>query len=1058
MSVQIDKSDGGWLCGGAVLMTTAAVVPPSLPYLAGLLLWSLLLQVVAAAGVGGTPHQGAAGSSVSTAVAATPGVRGAAVVRVTVPNQDRHGKYTEKEVTVQGTFSPMALQAPAEGKLLQMHPLALCEQMRLDRDDYDFGWVGFLRPDDVPSLPKKCHSIYEMARYAIERGATALLVDVDGLAAAQEELFQSDILSSGRDLLKRPIVVLNPKQALKLYDDTIRNPDLKPHARISFPSAGDHFDLSIFLTCFLLICLVCLALLLKMRWRRNNKQNTLTQQAKRALSRMECRRYKEKMSHKHKIKVKLKKKKAKTARSNLPGTIQGDGSGEACKDGEGGSGDEEDLDEDETEDSQEVSVLSEGPEVCVVCLEEYRPHQELRVLPCKHEFHRACVDPWLVQHRTCPLCNYNIIDCCYESPPATCSPSIPSTPSAQLYSTPTHGTQYVLAPSSPAHNCQHPGCTIHASAPPLHNYNAMGYAPLPHGYVSPPPGYSSPSMYTGQEGSYAGYTGQEGSYAGLTSGYVSPAYASPLGGYGSPSSVYSMPHPGYVSPEAGYNHPHSSYCAPTLGFPTSACGTLGRMCNYGCGVNVCEGAGSEGVQNSCLMYPPPAATHHATTSMHHHHHPPAGSSSEEAEHQILVSLFTNIVEVQHHHGVGGGCGAGSSDSSGRATCGSNSSDANTSVPRPVTYPSNTGGKGPLPSVPLSCEQLEPFLAALAALQKERRHGSESHSDSSSLDNVSCEVQPPTTPRTSIESLHNTSNTRVTRQTRSRHGHISEGSGGPEVAVRRPRRSGARRATWCSPSAVGGSQTNEKRFYRNSGINSSQCCNDKSRTCSDSSSQVCLETTDMCCPDPSSRLCPDIISDYYPPEIKPNIPPSEVSTSLISDGGICVSPEQIERASPDGSARLCQDGSVNVSLASYLAMFQASVSKDYQCNEKRDCDTCEKRSQSQPPTLEISSSNHLKESSQSYSNDLSSHSQYSQNSISQISIKSPVNSESSVCEHQNSVQHGHVNNHYPHQNTQHQQEMPVTQDLSSIPVESQQDGQSSTIKDSDDSTLLSHMRT
>ena len=51
-------------------------------------------------------------------------------------------------------------------------------------------------------------------------------------------------------------------------------------------------------------------------------------------------------------------------------------------------------------------------QVCVVCLEEYRPLQELRVLPCGHEFHKGCVDPWLLHHYTCPLCNYNIVGGC----------------------------------------------------------------------------------------------------------------------------------------------------------------------------------------------------------------------------------------------------------------------------------------------------------------------------------------------------------------------------------------------------------------------------------------------------------------------------------------------------------------------------------------------------------------------------------------------------------------------------------------------------------------------
>ncbi|KAL3062401.1 hypothetical protein OYC64_002250 [Pagothenia borchgrevinki] len=46
---------------------------------------------------------------------------------------------------------------------------------------------------------------------------------------------------------------------------------------------------------------------------------------------------------------------------------------------------------------------------CAVCLEPFNNNQCLRVLPCLHEYHRECVDPWLLLHHTCPLCKRSIL-------------------------------------------------------------------------------------------------------------------------------------------------------------------------------------------------------------------------------------------------------------------------------------------------------------------------------------------------------------------------------------------------------------------------------------------------------------------------------------------------------------------------------------------------------------------------------------------------------------------------------------------------------------------------
>ncbi|RKP38287.1 hypothetical protein BJ085DRAFT_24523 [Dimargaris cristalligena] len=45
---------------------------------------------------------------------------------------------------------------------------------------------------------------------------------------------------------------------------------------------------------------------------------------------------------------------------------------------------------------------------CSICLDDFVVGAQVRVLPCRHYFHSACIDSWLTRKSAhCPLCKFN---------------------------------------------------------------------------------------------------------------------------------------------------------------------------------------------------------------------------------------------------------------------------------------------------------------------------------------------------------------------------------------------------------------------------------------------------------------------------------------------------------------------------------------------------------------------------------------------------------------------------------------------------------------------------
>ena len=46
---------------------------------------------------------------------------------------------------------------------------------------------------------------------------------------------------------------------------------------------------------------------------------------------------------------------------------------------------------------------------CAVCQDVFNPKTLGRTLPCRHSFHATCVDLWLEQKGTCPICRHSLL-------------------------------------------------------------------------------------------------------------------------------------------------------------------------------------------------------------------------------------------------------------------------------------------------------------------------------------------------------------------------------------------------------------------------------------------------------------------------------------------------------------------------------------------------------------------------------------------------------------------------------------------------------------------------
>ncbi|XP_012633990.1 E3 ubiquitin-protein ligase RNF6 [Microcebus murinus] len=69
----------------------------------------------------------------------------------------------------------------------------------------------------------------------------------------------------------------------------------------------------------------------------------------------------------------------------------------------------EQIDNLSTRNYEHNSIDSDLGKICSVCISDYVTGNKLRQLPCTHEFHIHCIDRWLSENCTCPICRQPVL-------------------------------------------------------------------------------------------------------------------------------------------------------------------------------------------------------------------------------------------------------------------------------------------------------------------------------------------------------------------------------------------------------------------------------------------------------------------------------------------------------------------------------------------------------------------------------------------------------------------------------------------------------------------------